>query len=95
MGIGGISIWQLLIILLIVVLLFGTKKLRNMGGDLGSAIKNFRQSVKNPEGEGEETADKDSTERREGEEVPKVEDQNGRVIEGEARSETGSHGKQS
>lgn len=77
MGIGGISIWQLLIILLIVVLMFGTKKLRNMGGDLGSAIKNFRQSVKNPDGEGEQTADMDGTQRR----------------EGEARSETGSPGK--
>lgn len=51
MGIGGISIWQLLIVLLIVVLLFGTKKLRNMGSDLGSAIKNFRQSVKDGESE--------------------------------------------
>ncbi|SEQ08347.1 sec-independent protein translocase protein TatA [Ectothiorhodospira magna] len=49
MGFGGISIWQLLIILVIVVLLFGTKKLRNMGGDLGSAIKNFRQSVRDGE----------------------------------------------
>ncbi len=39
MGIGGISIWQLLIILAIVVMLFGTKRLRNLGGDLGSAIK--------------------------------------------------------
>jgi sec-independent protein translocase protein TatA len=73
MGIGGISIWQLLIILLIVVLMFGTKKLRNMGGDLGSAIRNFRQSVKNPEGE--QPADKDGAQRREGEDVPKVEDQ--------------------
>ena len=35
MGIGGISIWQLLIVALIIVLLFGTKKLRGMGGDLG------------------------------------------------------------
>ena len=35
MGIGGIGIWQLLIILLIVVMLFGTKKLRNIGSDLG------------------------------------------------------------
>jgi len=35
MGIGGISMWQLLILLLIVVLVFGTKRLRNMGGDLG------------------------------------------------------------
>ncbi len=92
MGIGGISIWQLLIILLIVVLLFGTKKLRNMGGDLGSAIKNFRQSVKNPEGE-EEEADKDDTQRREGEEIPKVEDQHkGRVIDAEAKKESQSGG---
>lgn len=45
-GPGGISIWQLLIILVIVVLLFGTKKIRGMGGDLGSAIKSFRKSVK-------------------------------------------------
>ncbi len=42
----GISIWQLLIILAIVVLLFGTKKLRNIGGDLGGAIKSFRGAVK-------------------------------------------------
>ena len=42
----GISIWQLLIILAIVVLLFGTKKLRNIGGDLGGAIKSFRSAVK-------------------------------------------------
>jgi sec-independent protein translocase protein TatA len=46
MGLGGISIWQLLIILVIVLLLFGTKKLRGMGGDLGSAIKSFRKSMK-------------------------------------------------
>ena len=45
MGIGGISIWQLVIVLLIVVLLFGTKKMRNIGGDLGSAIKNFKSSM--------------------------------------------------
>ncbi|PAU60209.1 Sec-independent protein translocase TatA [Pseudomonas sp. PIC25] len=45
MGIGGISIWQLLIILLIVVMLFGTKRLKNLGSDLGDAIKGFRKSV--------------------------------------------------
>ena len=45
----GISIWQLLIILAIVVLLFGTKKLRNIGGDLGGAIKSFRGAVKDGE----------------------------------------------
>ena len=42
---GGISVWQLLIIAVIVVLLFGTKKLRNLGGDLGSAIKGFKNAV--------------------------------------------------
>ena len=46
MGFGGISIWQLLIILIIVLMVFGTKKLRNMGGDLGTAIKGFKKSVK-------------------------------------------------
>ncbi len=45
-GPGGISMWQLLIILVIVLLLFGTKKIRGMGGDLGAAIKGFRKSVK-------------------------------------------------
>ncbi len=49
MGFGGISIWQLLIILVIIVLLFGTKRLRGIGADLGSAIKGFRNSVKDPE----------------------------------------------
>jgi len=42
-----ISIWSLLLILLIVLLLFGTKKLRNICGDLGGAIKNFKKSVNN------------------------------------------------
>lgn len=42
---GGISIWQLVIIAVIVVLLFGTKKLRNLGSDLGSAVKGFKKSV--------------------------------------------------
>ena len=45
MGIGGISIWQLLIILVIVLLLFGTKRLRNLGGDLGNAIKGFKNAM--------------------------------------------------
>lgn len=50
MGFGGISIWQLLIVLVIVVMLFGTKKLRNLGGDLGGAIKGFKKAM-NPEEE--------------------------------------------
>ncbi|WP_166424439.1 twin-arginine translocase TatA/TatE family subunit [Paraglaciecola sp. 20A4] len=41
----GISPMQLIIILVIVVLLFGTKKLRNMGGDLGSAVKGFKKAI--------------------------------------------------
>lgn len=41
----GISIWQLLIVLLIVVMLFGTKRLKNIGGDLGGAIKGFRKAM--------------------------------------------------
>jgi sec-independent protein translocase protein TatA len=43
--VGGISGWQLLILLVIVVLVFGTKRLRNIGSDLGSAIKGFRQGM--------------------------------------------------
>lgn len=42
---GTLSIWHWLIILSIVVLLFGTKKLRSLGGDLGSAIRSFRSTV--------------------------------------------------
>jgi len=50
----GISIWQLLIILVIVLLLFGAKRLRNVGGDLGAAIKGFKSAVKDG-GQGKET----------------------------------------
>ncbi len=46
MGITGISVWQLLIILLIIVLLFGTKRLRDVGGDMGAFIKSFRKGIK-------------------------------------------------
>ena len=45
MGLGGISIWQLLIILLIVVMIFGTKRLKNIGSDLGGAVKGFKKSM--------------------------------------------------
>ena len=48
--IGGISIWQLLILLVIVILVFGTKRLRNLGGDLGSALKDFRGAMKDSDG---------------------------------------------
>ncbi len=66
------SITQLLIILGIVLLLFGTKKLRNLGGDLGGAIRGFKKAVK--EGEDKKPA-ADSSE--------KLESKEGDVIEGE------------
>jgi len=59
MGIGGISMWQLLILLLIVVLVFGTKRLRNMGGDLGAAVKGFRKGMEEVKDEGEDTLEPD------------------------------------
>lgn len=54
MGLGGISIWQLVIVLAIVLLLFGSKKLRNIGGDLGGAVKGFKKAMN----EGEDEAKK-------------------------------------
>lgn len=57
MGIGGISIWQLLIIALIIVLLFGTKKLRTLGSDLGGALKGFKQAVKDEDKDAKNDAD--------------------------------------
>ena len=69
----GISIWQLLIILAIVLVLFGAKRLRNVGGDLGGAIKGFRQTMK-------EKNDAKNDEN-------KLEDQgSGKIIEGEVTS---------
>lgn len=43
---GSLSIWHWLVVLLIVVLIFGTKKLRNMGSDVGGAVKNFKDAMK-------------------------------------------------
>lgn len=53
---GGISIWSLLLIALIVILLFGTGKLKNIGADLGGALKGFKKAV-NDEGAGPKDAD--------------------------------------
>ncbi len=72
MGLGGISIWQLLIILAIVLVLFGAKRLRNVGGDLGSAIKGFKSAMK----DGDEATDSK-------EQLGKSE---GRTIDGEVTS---------
>ncbi|ATQ73224.1 MULTISPECIES: Sec-independent protein translocase subunit TatA [Massilia] len=43
---GGLSVWHWLIVLLVVVLVFGTKKLGNMGGDIGKAVKGFKDGVR-------------------------------------------------
>jgi|TARA_B110000211_G_C14049723_1_gene540634 sec-independent protein translocase protein TatA len=75
MGFGGISVWSLLLVLAIVILLFGTKKLRNIGGDLGGAIKSFKKSVKDQES--------DSTE----ETVANEQFTEGQVIEGKVTEE--------
>ncbi|WP_067519705.1 Sec-independent protein translocase subunit TatA [Endozoicomonas ascidiicola] len=61
MGFGGISIWQLLIILLIVVMLFGTKKLRGMGGDLGGAVKGFKKALNSEDDEASKKDGKDGS----------------------------------
>lgn len=68
MGLGGISIWQLLIVLAIVIMVFGTKRLGNLGADIGNAIKGFKNSMK--DGEAEQQA--------------KMQNQDPGVIEGEA-----------
>ena len=52
MGLGGISLWQLLIILLIVVVIFGTKRMRSIGSDLGGAVKGFRKAMDDGTGNG-------------------------------------------
>lgn len=71
MGLGGISIWQLLIVLAIVLVLFGGKRLKSLGGDLGSAIKGFKSSMK----EGEQ-----------GDAQSQVNQQGGRTLDGEVTS---------
>ncbi len=69
----GISIWQLLIVLALVILIFGTKKLRNLGGDIGSAVKSFKTAVK--EGGDDPVMKK------------QIENEDGETIEGEVNKE--------
>ncbi|MEM6483776.1 MAG: twin-arginine translocase TatA/TatE family subunit [Pseudomonadota bacterium] len=61
MGLGGISIWQLLIVLAIVVLLFGTKRLRSLGSDLGGAVRGFRKSMQDESANAEVGAEEQNT----------------------------------
>ncbi len=51
MGVGGIGIWQLIIVLVIIMLVFGTKKLKNLGSDLGGAIKGFKNAMDDGKGD--------------------------------------------
>ncbi len=69
---GGISIWQLLIILVIVLLLFGTKRLRSIGTDLGGAVKGFRESISKRDDAAEKP-----------EEAKVINEEQDRVIDGE------------
>lgn len=76
---GGFSWIHWLVVLIIVVLIFGTKKLRNLGGDLGGAIKNFKQSMK-------EESENPSSDSGEGDEARKIKNDSGRVIDAEVTS---------
>jgi sec-independent protein translocase protein TatA len=61
MGLGGISFGSLLLIFLIVIVLFGTKKLRNVGEDLGHAVRNFRKGLQEPDVDTKKIEEKEST----------------------------------
>lgn len=63
----GISIWQLLIVLVIVLVLFGAKRLRNVGSDLGAAVKGFKQAVKEEDNKPTEHLEKSESDVIEGE----------------------------
>ena len=56
---GELSIWHWLIVLLVVVLVFGTKKLRNIGSDLGGAVKDFKQGMRAEDETGKQTRTED------------------------------------
>ena len=59
MGFGGISIWQLLVILVVVLLIFGSGKLKSLGSDLGSSIKGFKEGVKEDSKKEDESKEKE------------------------------------
>jgi sec-independent protein translocase protein TatA len=76
---GSLSIWHWLIVLLVVVMIFGTKKLRNIGQDLGGAVKGFKEGMKD-EGDAAARSAADETERKA--------QLGGTTIEGEVKRET-------
>jgi sec-independent protein translocase protein TatA len=72
---GSLSIWHWLIVLLVVILVFGTKKLRSLGSDLGGAVKGFKEGMKSADDTPEQAK-------------PEIPPSTGQTIEGEARKET-------
>lgn len=76
--IGGISVTQLLILLVIVMLVFGTKRLRNIGSDLGSAVKGFRKGIE------------DEPEEKEPEKLAKAENASAKSSDKEEREKASS-----
>lgn len=73
---GSFSIWHWLIVLVIILLVFGTKKLRNIGSDLGGAVRGFKEGVR----EGERSADN----------PPPQQVTGGQTVEGEIKEKTRS-----
>ena len=76
---GSFSIWHWLIVLLIIVLVFGTKKLRNIGSDLGNAVKGFKDGIKSSSAESSPNG---------GGTPPQV---SGQTIEGEVKKESSTN----
>jgi len=64
MGFGGISIWQLMIVLAIVVMIFGTKRFKNIGGDVGGAIKGFKKAMNEDDSKKDESKSAESLEQK-------------------------------
>jgi len=77
MMMGSFSIWHWVIVLVVVVLVFGTKKLGNLGSDLGKAVKGFKDGVKTNEDEAPQNSELDAKD-----------DAGGTVVEGESKDHT-------
>jgi len=80
---GSFSIWHWLVVLAIVVIIFGTKKLRNIGSDLGGAIKNFKDSMQN----------EDETRKSEAGKLETQKKSESRVVDGEVTKKTTTKNK--
>lgn len=77
---GSFSLWHWLIVLLIVVLIFGTKKLRNMGGDVGGAVNEFKKAMQNEQDQSKQDKDKQVVDAKNGDV--------GTTVEGEVSNKT-------